>query len=92
MKVPLVDLNWQHAAIEDEVISGLESVMTNTAFIHGPQVAEFEQAFAAFCDVRNCVGVASGTDALEMAVRGLGLGAGDEVIGLPTASSPALLG
>ena len=80
MKVPLVDLKWQHAAIEDEVISGLESVMTNTAFIHGPQVAEFEQAFAAFCDVRNCVGVASGTDALEMAVRGLGLGAGDEVI------------
>ncbi|MET0566433.1 MAG: DegT/DnrJ/EryC1/StrS family aminotransferase [Acidimicrobiia bacterium] len=80
MNVPLVDLKWQHAEIVDEVTSGLEAVMANTAFIQGPQVAEFEQAFAAFCDVSNCVGVASGTDALEMAVRGLGLGAGDEVI------------
>lgn len=80
MNVPLVDLKWQHAEIVDEVTSGLAAVMANTAFIQGPQVAEFEQAFAAFCDVRNCVGVASGTDALEMAVRGLGLGAGDEVI------------
>jgi len=80
MNVPLVDLKWQHAEIADEVTSGLEAVMTNTAFIQGPQVAEFERAFAAFCEVRNCVGVSSGTDALEMAVRGLGLGAGDEVI------------
>ena len=80
MKIPLVDLKWQHAEIVDEVTSGLEALMANTTFIQGPQVAEFEQAFAAFCDVRNCVGVASGTDALEMAVRGLGLGAGDEVI------------
>jgi len=80
MNVPLVDLKWQHAEIADEVTSGFEAVMTNTAFIQGPQVAEFERAFAAFCEVRNCVGVASGTDALEMAARGLGLGAGDEVI------------
>ena len=80
MNVPLVDLSWQHTEIVDEVTAGLEAVMSTTAFIQGPQVAEFEKSFAAFCDVRNCVGVASGTDALEMAVRGLGLGAGDEVI------------
>jgi dTDP-4-amino-4,6-dideoxygalactose transaminase len=80
MNVPLVDLKWQHAEIVDEVAAGFEAVMSSTAFIQGPQVAEFERAFAAFCDVRNCVGVASGTDALEMAVRSLDLGAGDEVI------------
>jgi dTDP-4-amino-4,6-dideoxygalactose transaminase len=80
MNVPLVDLKWQHAEIADEVMSGLEAVIEGTAFIQGAQVAHFEQAFAAFCDVRNCVGVASGTDALEMAVRGLGIAAGDEVI------------
>jgi dTDP-4-amino-4,6-dideoxygalactose transaminase len=80
MRVPLVDLAWQHTEIADDVTSGLEKVMAATAFIHGPQVREFEDAFAAFCDVRNCVGVASGTDALEMAVRGLGLGGDDEVI------------
>jgi len=80
MNVPLVDLKWQHAEIVDEVAAGFEAVMSTTAFIQGRQVTEFEQAFAAFCDVRNCVGVASGTDALEMAVRGLGLTAGHEVI------------
>ncbi len=80
MRVPLVDLGWQHAQIADEVMAGLEDVMGATAFIQGPQVARFEQDFAEFCDVAHCVGVSSGTDALEMAVRGLGIGAGDVVI------------
>jgi dTDP-4-amino-4,6-dideoxygalactose transaminase len=80
MKIPLVDLAWQHQEIAEEVMAGLEEVFAATAFIQGPQVREFEEAFAAFCHVANCVGVASGTDALEMAVRALGLGPGDEVI------------
>jgi dTDP-4-amino-4,6-dideoxygalactose transaminase len=80
MRVPLVDLAWQHAEIAEEVMSGIEEVMRATAFIHGPQVARFEQDFAEFCDVAHCVGVSSGTDALEMAVRGLGLRTGDVVI------------
>jgi dTDP-4-amino-4,6-dideoxygalactose transaminase len=80
MRIPLVDLAWQHAEIAEEVDAGMRAVMGTTAFIHGPQVRDFEAAFASFCDVRNCIGVASGTDALEMAVRALGLGAGDEVI------------
>jgi dTDP-4-amino-4,6-dideoxygalactose transaminase len=80
MKVPLVDLAWQHAEIAEEVMTGIEAVMGATAFIQGPLVGEFEEAFAAFCEVRNCIGVASGTDALEMAVRALGIGPGDEVI------------
>ncbi len=80
MKVPLVDLGWQHAEIADEIAAGLANVMESTAFIQGPPVAEFEAAFAEFCGVRNCIGVASGTDALELGVRALGLGPGDEVI------------
>lgn len=80
MRVPLVDLAWQHAQIADEVVAGLEEVMRTTAFIQGPQVARFEQDFAGFCEVGHCVGVSSGTDALEMAVRGLRLGPEDVVI------------
>jgi dTDP-4-amino-4,6-dideoxygalactose transaminase len=80
VNIPLVDLRWQHEEIADEIAAAMNDVMISTAFIQGPQVGEFEGAFAAFCEVRHCIGVASGTDALEMAVRGLGLGDGDEVI------------
>jgi dTDP-4-amino-4,6-dideoxygalactose transaminase len=61
-------------------MAGLDKVMRTTAFIQGPQVGRFERDFAEFCEVGHCVGVSSGTDALEMAVRGLGLGAEDVVI------------
>ena len=80
MKIPLVDLAWQHQEIAEEIMAGLEEVFAATAFIQGPQVRQFEDEFAAFCHVGNCVGVASGTDALEMAVRALGLGPKDEVL------------
>ncbi len=78
--IPLVDLKWQHAQVADEVNEGMAEVMANTAFILGPQVAEFERAFAVFQQSPYCVGVGSGTDALEMALRALGVGSGDEVI------------
>ena len=80
MRIPLVDLSWQHRQISGEIKRGLARVMDSTAFIQGPQVAEFESAFAEFCGVEHCVGVASGTDALELAVRALGIGRGDVVI------------
>lgn len=80
MNVPLVDLGWQHREIADEVERGLKGVIENTAFIQGPQVAEFEAAFAEFLGIRHCVGVGSGTDALELSIRALGLGPGDRVI------------
>ena len=80
MRVPLVDLSRQHQEIAVEVAEGLDEVFENTAFIQGPQVAEFEAQFAAFCGVRHCVGVGSGTDALELALRALSIGPGDEVI------------
>lgn len=80
MHVPLVDLARQHEEIAAEVEKGLASVFADTAFIHGPEVAEFEAEFAEFCGVDHCIGVGSGTDALELAIRALGLGPGDQVI------------
>jgi dTDP-4-amino-4,6-dideoxygalactose transaminase len=79
-QIPLVDLKAQHMEIADEVTRGMARVIEDTAFILGPQVREFEEAFARFCGVPHCVGVANGTDAIELSVRALGLGAGDEVI------------
>lgn len=80
MKIPLVDLKLQHALIADELSAGLSQVMADTAFILGPQVGQFEAEFARFQEADYCVGVGSGTDALEMSLRALGVGEGDEVI------------
>jgi dTDP-4-amino-4,6-dideoxygalactose transaminase len=78
--IPLVDLAAQHAEIADELRAGFDRVMGTTGFVQGPEVAAFEAAYAAFCEVRHCVGVANGTDALELAFRAIGVGPGDEVI------------
>lgn len=78
--IPLVDLKAQHGAIAADVERGFARVIDSTAFILGDEVSAFEQAFAAFCGVAYCVGVANGTDALEVIVRGLGIGPGDEVL------------
>ena len=78
--IPLVDLKAQHAQVAAEVASGFERVMSETAFIQGKDVAQFEQAFAAFSGVKHCIGVANGTDALELALRANGIGPGDEVL------------
>jgi dTDP-4-amino-4,6-dideoxygalactose transaminase len=83
--IPLVDLKAQHRVIAAEVEAGLARVMERAAFILGDEVAVFEAAFARFCGVAHCVGVANGTDAIELALRAAGLGPGDEVI-LPTNS------
>jgi dTDP-4-amino-4,6-dideoxygalactose transaminase len=78
--IPLVDLAAAHADVAAEVAAGWERVVARSAYILGAEVAEFEAAFADFCGVGHCIGVASGTDALELALRALGIGAGDEVI------------
>ena len=80
MRVPFVDLAAQHAEIADEVRSGLDAVFAATAFVGGPEVTAFEQEYAEFVGVDHCVGVANGTDALELALRGAGVTAGSEVI------------
>lgn len=80
MGVPLVDLSVQHRQIAAEVAAGWSEVLERTAFVLGEEVAAFEQSFAQFCGTRHCVGVANGTDALELALRALGVGPGDGVV------------
>lgn len=84
MKVPFLDLSWQHKQIEEELKAGLEAIFAKTAFINGPDVALFEQNFASYLGVKHCIGVANGTDALILSHKALGIGAGDEVITIPT--------
>ncbi|SDY61057.1 dTDP-4-amino-4,6-dideoxygalactose transaminase [Amycolatopsis xylanica] len=78
--VPLVDLAAQQEQVADEVAVGWAEVLKTTAFVGGPQVSAFESEFAAFSGVEHCVGVANGTDALELALRALGVGPGDECV------------
>jgi dTDP-4-amino-4,6-dideoxygalactose transaminase len=78
--IPLVDLAAQHRDVARDVEDGLASVVRRGAFILGEEVEAFEREFAAFVGVRHCVGVANGTDALELALRAAGIGAGDRVI------------
>lgn len=78
--VPLVDLAAQHAAVAAEVADGWAEVLRTTGFIGGPAVARFEREFAAHCGTAHCVGVANGTDAIELALRALGVGPGDECV------------
>lgn len=78
--IPLVDLSAQQVAVAEEVAQGWQQVLARTAFINGPQVAAFEREFAAFTETRHCVGVANGTDAIEIALRALGVGPYDECI------------
>lgn len=79
-KIPLVDLKAQYAAIRPAVDSAIQAVLESTNFIMGPDVKRFEEAYAAYCGAPHCIGVASGTAALDLALRGLGVGPGDEVI------------
>jgi len=80
MKVPFVDLNAQYLSIRDEIDEAIRNVIADSAFIRGPQVDAFEQAWAAALGVKHCVSCANGTDALQIAMRALGVKPGDEVI------------
>lgn len=80
MTIPLVDLASQHAEIADEIRPALERVFATTAFVGGPEVAAFEREYAEYVGAAHCVGVANGTDAIELALRAVGVGTGDEVL------------
>lgn len=80
MSIPMVDLKLQYSSIKDEVAQGLFEVLESTRFVLGPHGEALEQEIAAYCGVRHAFGVASGTDALHLALRAAGIGPGDEVI------------
>jgi dTDP-4-amino-4,6-dideoxygalactose transaminase len=80
VNIPLVDIAAQQAEINAEVREGLDDVFATAAFIGGKAVSEFELAYAEATDVAHCVGVANGTDALELALRAAGVTSGGEVI------------
>lgn len=78
--VPFLDLAAAHAELEPALEAAWRRVSRTCAFIGGPEVEQFEQAWAGACGTRHAVGVASGTDALHLTLRALGIGPGDEVI------------
>lgn len=80
MQIPLVDLSIQHRQISDEITSELSRVMDAGHFILGEEVREFESDYAEFSGVAHCIGVANGTDAIELILRAADIGPGDEVI------------
>jgi dTDP-4-amino-4,6-dideoxygalactose transaminase len=78
--IPIIDLKAQLARIRPEVDEAVARVLTSTAFVGGPDVGELEREFAAFCGATHACAVANGTDALQLALRAYGVGAGDEVV------------
>ncbi|MBI3022073.1 MAG: DegT/DnrJ/EryC1/StrS family aminotransferase, partial [Candidatus Omnitrophica bacterium] len=77
---PLVDLRAQYRSIRREIDRAIRRVVAGGQFVLGPEVEAFEREAAAYCGTRYAVGVASGTDALELSLRACGIGPGDEVI------------
>src|SRR5688572_14384943 len=80
MQIPFVDLKIQYSSIENEVQDAIRRVVNSSHFIGGEPVISFEKKFAAYCDTKYAVGVANGTDALQIVLRALGIRSGDEVI------------
>jgi len=83
MRVPLLDLKEQYGKIKDEISLAIEEVVNSQCFILGPKVEELEREIAKYCGVRFAVGVASGSDALIISLRAIGVGYGDMVITSP---------
>ena len=80
MGVPLFDTSTPLAPLRERIEEAIRGVLDDTRYILGPNVAAFEQEFAAYLGARHAIGVANGTDALTIALRAMGVGPGDEVI------------
>ena len=78
--IPFVDLSAQYESIQDDIQLAINGVLTNTQFVGGHELREFESEFAEYCEVTDAVGVGNGTDALRLALLALDIGPGDEVI------------
>jgi len=80
MKIPIFDLTRQYSQIEKEINAAIEIVLRSGKFILGEEVEKFEKEIADYCGVKHAIGVASGTDAIYLAIKALGIGNGDAVI------------
>lgn len=78
--IPFLDLRLAHRGLEQQILEDVEAIVASSAFVNGPPVAEFERAFAEYVGVSGAVGVASGLDAIRLALLALDVGPGDEVI------------
>lgn len=96
-KIEFIDLKAQYRALKPEIDARIAAVLKHGRYIMGPEIAELEERLAAYVDMPHCIGVASGTEALLIALMALGIGPGDEVITTPftfaaTAEVIALVG
>lgn len=80
MKVPYADLKAQYLSIKPAIDDAIQSCINNTSFIGGKLIKAFESEFASYAKADYCVGCANGTDAIEIALKALGVGPGDEVL------------
>lgn len=80
MSVPFLDLQAQYKSIKPDIAQAIDRVLDSSAYVLGPSVVTFEREFAAFCGVKECIGVNSGTAALALLLQAHGIGRGDEVI------------
>jgi dTDP-4-amino-4,6-dideoxygalactose transaminase len=81
--IPMVDLGKQFGEIREEILEMMGRILESSQYVLGPKVREFEGKMAEYTGVSHAIGVASGTDALHLAVEALGIGEGDEVITTP---------
>src|SRR5271168_1529448 len=82
-KIPFLDLVSLHEELEAELVPVFQKVLRTAGFVGGPMVEDFEREFAAFCDAKYCVGLASGTDAVRFALMATGVQRGDTVVTVP---------
>jgi len=83
MKIPLLDLKKQYRSIKEEIDLAIKNILDSQYFIMGKEILELEKSIASYSDTKYAIGVASGTDALILSLKALGIGDGDEVITVP---------
>lgn len=90
-KIPFTGLGGQYNSIKEEIDNAIKAVLTGGRYILGKKVEQFENNFAGYCGVKYGIGMASGTDALHLALLACGLGKGDEVITVSYTATPTVL-
>lgn len=90
IQVPFLDLRFQYETIQPELEAAALRVLRSGHYILGPELAALEMQFAEYLNVSHAVGVASGTDALELALRALEIGPGDDVLTVANISAPTI--